>query len=92
MTKFFGWTEEEYQLNEEWIKEENASNQESNPEQPEGEEGSETPEAPNTNNQELGTARQEGGAEEEPQEPVAANDNNEKGEAGPDQENDFGIP
>lgn len=90
MTKFFGWTDEEYQENEEWIKEENLAN--------ENKEGQETPQdgqEPDTGTgQELGTARQEGGAEEEPPEQMAMDDKNEKGEPsqGKEAESEFGIP
>ena len=88
MTKFFGWTDEEYQLNEEWIKEENAINQETTsqePTQPEESSGEVS------GQQELSTANQEGGGEAEPpEEPV--NDGNEKGEPSQAAESDFGLP
>jgi len=94
MTKFFGWTEEEYQLNEEWIKEENLANEQSGAQAVEGGETPE-PETPSVpgGEQTLGTARQEGGAEEEPSENPPLNDKNEKGEESQAKgETDFAMP
>lgn len=95
MIKFFGWTEEEYQLNEEWIKEENLANEQSGAQAEEGGEESPEPETPSTpgGEQTLGTTRQEGGAEEEPSENPPLNDKNEKGEESQAKgESDFAMP
>jgi hypothetical protein len=82
MTKFFGWSEEEYQQNEEWIKEEKAMFEQ--PEEANAETGEETTDSENPDStglgQTKGMASQEGAAEEEPSGEENLPDDNLKGE------------